>query len=159
AAKNDRAHASLAAQLKAHTVERKYIAVVHGLVSHQQGTIDAPIGRDAKDRKMFAVTDKNSKTAVTHFAVLERFQQHTLVELKLETGRTHQIRVHMKYIGHPLVGDPMYGPGKNKTKFIEGQALHAESLGFEHPRTGEWLQFAAPLPADMQDLLAVLRTQ
>ncbi|NQX65487.1 RluA family pseudouridine synthase [Paenibacillus alba] len=155
-AKNDKAHASLAEQLKAHTVNRKYIALVHGHLQHDQGTIDAPIGRDPHDRKMYTVTEKNSKTAVTHFVVLERFGDFTLVELKLETGRTHQIRVHMKFIGHPLVGDPMYG--KSKGMLMDGQALHAAILGFKHPRTGEWLQFEAPMPADMDNLLQTIRT-
>ncbi|MDD9270052.1 RluA family pseudouridine synthase [Paenibacillus sp. GCM10023248] len=155
-AKNDKAHAGLAEQLKAHTVNRKYIALVHGKLQHDQGTIDAPIGRDSHDRKMYTVTEKNSKHAVTHFVVLERFGDFTLVELKLETGRTHQIRVHMKFIGHPLVGDPMYG--KSKGNLMEGQALHAAILGFEHPRTGEWLQFEAPIPEDMANLLQTIRT-
>ncbi|NOV03395.1 RluA family pseudouridine synthase [Paenibacillus planticolens] len=154
-AKNDKAHASLAEQLKAHTVNRKYIALVHGNLQHDQGTIDAPIGRDSHDRKMYTVTEKNSKHAVTHFVVLERFGDFTLVELKLETGRTHQIRVHMKFIGHPLVGDPMYG--KSKGMLMDGQALHAAILGFEHPRTGEWLQFEAPIPSDMEHLLQTIR--
>jgi 23S rRNA pseudouridine1911/1915/1917 synthase len=156
AAKNDKAHISLAEQLKEHTVNRKYIALVHGNIQHDHGTIEAPIGRDAHDRKMYTVTEKNSKHAVTHFAVLERFGDYTLVELKLETGRTHQIRVHMKFIGHPLVGDPMYGKSKGAMS-LEGQALHAAVLGFVHPRTGETLQFAAPLPADMEQLLNGLR--
>ncbi|KIL41767.1 pseudouridine synthase [Gordoniibacillus kamchatkensis] len=156
AAKNDQAHAGLAEQLKRHTVTRKYIALVHGNVAHDHGTIDAPIGRDAHDRKMYTVTDKNSKPAVTHFLVVERFGDYTLVELKLETGRTHQIRVHMKFIGHPLVGDPMYGRSKGLT--MDGQALHAAVLGFEHPRTKEQLLFEAPLPDDMEHLLHVLRT-
>lgn len=155
-AKNDKAHASLAEQLKAHTVNRKYIALVHGNLQHDQGTIDAPIGRDSHDRKMYTVTEKNSKHAVTHFVVMERFGDFTLVELKLETGRTHQIRVHMKFIGHPLVGDPMYG--KSKGMLMDGQALHAAVLGFEHPRTGEWLQFEAPIPTDMDQLLQTIRT-
>jgi 23S rRNA pseudouridine1911/1915/1917 synthase len=155
-AKNDKAHASLAEQLKAHTVNRKYIALVHGNLQHDQGTIDAPIGRDSHDRKMYTVTEKNSKHAVTHFVVMERFGDFTLVELKLETGRTHQIRVHMKFIGHPLVGDPMYG--KSKGMLMDGQALHAAVLGFEHPRTGEWLQFDAPIPTDMDQLLQTIRT-
>jgi len=156
AAKNDLAHRHLAAQLKAHTVGRKYIALVHDNLAHDQGTIDAPIGRDAQDRKLFTVTDKNSKRAVTHFTVLERFGDCTLVELALETGRTHQIRVHMKFIGHPLVGDPAYGRSKG-VAMEGGQALHAALLGFEHPRTGEWLQFEAPLPGDMAMLLESLR--
>jgi len=160
AAKNDKAHASLAEQLKAHTVHRKYIAVVHGVIQHENGTIDAPIGRDTQDRKMYTVTERNSKHAVTHFVVLERFADNTLVELKLETGRTHQIRVHMKFIGHSLVGDPMYGRarGKGITMETSGQALHAAALGFVHPRTGETLQFEAPLPEDMEHLLHMLRT-
>ncbi|OAS13620.1 RluA family pseudouridine synthase [Paenibacillus oryzisoli] len=155
-AKNDKAHASLAEQLKAHTVNRKYIALVHGHIQHDQGTIDAPIGRDSHDRKMYTVTEKNSKTAVTHFVVIERFGDFSLVELKLETGRTHQIRVHMKFIGHPLVGDPMYG--KSKGMLMDGQALHAAILGFEHPRTGEWMQFEAPIPPDMEHLISTIRT-
>lgn len=155
AAKNDLAHMSLAEQLKEHSVTRKYIALVHGNLPHDAGTIDAPIGRDASDRKMFAVTDRGSKPAVTHFAVLERLGDYTLVELQLETGRTHQIRVHMKYIGHPLAGDPVYG--RSKTVDLNGQALHAAVLGFTHPRTGDRLQFEAPLPADMERVLDALR--
>jgi 23S rRNA pseudouridine1911/1915/1917 synthase len=159
AAKNDVAHLSLAEQLKEHTVNRKYIALVHGNLAHEHGTVDAPIGREPHDRKMYTVTDKNSKPAVTHFRVLERFSGgYTLVELKLETGRTHQIRVHMKFIGHPLVGDPMYGRSKSITMETEGQALHAAVLGFVHPSTGETLHFEAPLPADMEQLLHALRT-
>ncbi|NEW05294.1 RluA family pseudouridine synthase [Paenibacillus sp. SYP-B3998] len=155
-AKNDKAHAGLAEQLKAHTVNRKYVALVHGNLQHDQGTIDAPIGRDSNDRKMYTVTEKNSKHAVTHFIVIERFGDFTLVELKLETGRTHQIRVHMKFIGHPLVGDPMYG--KSKGMLMKGQALHAAVLGFVHPRTGETLQFEAAIPPDMEHLLHSIRT-
>ncbi|MFB7812799.1 RluA family pseudouridine synthase [Paenibacillus chitinolyticus] len=154
-AKNDQAHASLAEQLKEHSVTRKYVALVHGNLQHDHGTIDAPIGRDSYDRKLYTVTDKNSKHAVTHFAVLERFDGYTLVELKLETGRTHQIRVHLKFIGHPLVGDPSYGRSKGMT--MDGQALHAQILGFTHPRTGERLEFEAPIPEDMADLLHRLR--
>jgi 23S rRNA pseudouridine1911/1915/1917 synthase len=158
AAKNDKAHASLADQLKAHTVNRKYIALVHGNIQHENGTIDAPIGRDSHDRKMYTVTEKNSKHAVTHFLVLERFGDFTLVELKLETGRTHQIRVHMKFIGHPLVGDPMYGKSKG-TMNMEGQALHAAVLGFNHPRSDKPLLFEAPLPDDFEDLLFRIRSR
>lgn len=157
AAKNDKAHASLAAQLKDHSVTRRYLALVHGNLSHDQGTVDAPIGRDTNDRKMFAVTERNSKHAVTHFMVLERFGDYTLLELKLETGRTHQIRVHMKFIGHPLVGDPMYG--RNKGIRMDGQALHAAVLGFVHPSSGEYLEFSAPLPEDIEDVLASLRSR
>lgn len=157
AAKNDKAHASLAAQLKDHSVNRRYIALVHGHVQHDQGTIDAPIGRDAHDRKMFTVTERNSKHAVTHFSVMERLGDYTLLELKLETGRTHQIRVHMKFIGHPLVGDPMYG--RSKGVKMNGQALHAATLGFVHPDSGETLEFNAPIPQDMEDVLASLRSR
>lgn len=155
AAKNDKAHASLAAQLKEHSVNRRYLALVHGNISHDQGTIDAPIGRDAQDRKLYTVTDRNSKHAVTHFTVVERFGDYSLLELKLETGRTHQIRVHMKYIGHPLVGDPVYG--KSKGIKLNGQALHAAVLGFVHPSTGEYKEFSAPMPSDMKELLTILR--
>ncbi|RUS48412.1 RluA family pseudouridine synthase [Cohnella sp. AR92] len=159
AAKNDLAHASLAAQLKEHSVKRRYIALVYGNVPHDRGTIDAPIGRDKLDRKMFAVTDKNSKRSVTHFDVLERFGDYTLVGLRLETGRTHQIRVHMKYIGHPLVGDPMYGGRGGRTLGMTGQALHAGELGFDHPRTGQRYDFEAPLPEDMELALQMLRSR
>jgi 23S rRNA pseudouridine1911/1915/1917 synthase len=155
AAKNDLAHISLAEQLKEHTVTRKYIALVHGNLPHDQGTIDAPIGRDLKDRKLFTVTERNSRHAVTHFVVLERLGDYSIVELQLETGRTHQIRVHMKYIGHPLAGDPVYG--RNKTVALKGQALHAAVLGFTHPRSGERLQFEVPLPADFEHVLNSLR--
>ncbi|KRE35136.1 RNA pseudouridine synthase [Paenibacillus sp. Soil522] len=157
AAKNDLAHISLAEQLKEHTVTRKYIALVHGNLPHEQGTIDAPIGRDLNDRKLFAVTDRNSRHAVTHFHVLERLGDYTVVELQLETGRTHQIRVHMKYIGHPLAGDPVYG--RNKTVALKGQALHAALLGFTHPRSGERLEFEMPLPADFEYVLSSLRSR
>ncbi|CAI8798625.1 RluA family pseudouridine synthase [Brevibacillus sp. BC25] len=154
-AKNDKAHMGLAEQLKAHTVNRKYVAIVHGVIPHEMGTIEAPIGRDPKNRQQMAVVFENSKPAVTHFIVLERFKEYTLVELKLETGRTHQIRVHMKYIGYPLAGDPKYGP-KNTVE-LDGQALHAKTLGFSHPRTGEQLEFEAPMPKEMLDVIEVLK--
>lgn len=157
AAKNDKSHTSLAAQLKEHSVTRKYLALVHGNLSHDQGTVDAPIGRDPHDRKMYTVIDRNSKHAVTHFHVVERFGDYTLLELKLETGRTHQIRVHMKFIGHPLVGDPMYG--RSKGLKIDGQALHAAVLGFVHPSTAEYKEFTAPIPDDMESLLHSLRSR
>lgn len=155
AAKNDLAHESLTNQLKEHSVQRVYIALVHGSIPHDKGTIDAPIGRDPKDRKKMAVVHKNSKHAVTHFVVLERFQNYTLIECKLETGRTHQIRVHFQYIGFPLVGDPLYG--QRKTLDINGQALHAKTLGFVHPRTKEYMEFHSDLPEDMVRLLDNLR--
>ncbi|WP_442599431.1 RluA family pseudouridine synthase [Neobacillus sp. D3-1R] len=153
-AKNDLAHESLVNQLVAKTVTRKYKAVVHGHIPHDYGTIDAPLGRDPRDRQSMTIVD-NGKHAVTHFHVLERFNDFTFVECQLETGRTHQIRVHMKYIGFPLAGDPKYGP--KKTLDIGGQALHAGLLGFNHPRTGEYVEFEAPLPSDFEELLENLR--
>lgn len=153
-AKNDLAHESLVNQLVNKTVTRKYVAIVHGVIPHDYGTIDAPIGRDPRDRQSMAVVE-NGKEAVTHFRVLERFEHYTFVECQLETGRTHQIRVHMKYIGYPLAGDPKYGP--RKTLPIDGQALHAGVLGFHHPRTGEYLQFEAPIPHEFERLLDMLR--
>ncbi|WP_026566396.1 RluA family pseudouridine synthase [Bacillus sp. UNC41MFS5] len=153
-AKNDLAHESLVNQLVAKTVTRKYKAIVHGVIPHDFGTVDAPLGRDTKDRQSMNVVD-HGKHAVTHFHVLERFKDFTFVECQLETGRTHQIRVHMKYIGYPLAGDPKYGP--KKTLDINGQALHAGVLGFNHPRTSEYLEFEAPLPEDIELLLTKLR--
>lgn len=153
-AKNDMAHESLVNQLVEKTVTRKYKAIVHGVIPHDFGTIDAPLGRDTKDRQSMTVVD-NGKHAVTHFHVLERFKDFSLVECQLETGRTHQIRVHMKYIGYPLAGDPKYGP--KKTLDINGQALHAGILGFNHPRTKEYLEFEAPIPEDFERLLEQLR--
>jgi 23S rRNA pseudouridine1911/1915/1917 synthase len=147
----------LAEQLKNHTVNRKYVAIVHGVILHEMGTIDAPIGRDPKNRQQMAVVFANSKPAITHFVVLERFKDCTLVELKLETGRTHQIRVHMKYIGYPLLGDPKYG--MKSSIELDGQALHAKTLGFEHPRTGEYLEFEADLPDELKDVISFLRQQ
>ncbi|MCA1062302.1 RluA family pseudouridine synthase [Rossellomorea sp. AcN35-11] len=149
-AKNDMAHEHLVNQLVNKSVTRKYTAIVHGLIPHEYGTIDAPIGRDPKDRQSMAVVD-NGKQAVTHFRVLDRYKDFTLVECELETGRTHQIRVHMKYIGFPLAGDPKYGP--RKTLSIEGQALHAGVLGFIHPRTEEYMEFKAELPPEFTELV------
>lgn len=153
-AKNDLAHRGLVDQLVDKSVTRKYTALVHGVIPHEFGTIDAPIGRNQKDRQEMAIVD-NGKHAVTHFNVLETFDKYTLVECVLETGRTHQIRVHMKHIGFPLVGDPKYGP--KKTMDIGGQALHAGVLGFEHPVTGEYIERSAPLPAYFEELLTKLR--
>lgn len=153
-AKNDMAHEKLVNQLVEKTVTRKYRAIVHGVIPHDFGTIDAPLGRDTKDRQSMTVVD-NGKHAVTHFHVIERFKDFTFVECQLETGRTHQIRVHMKYIGYPLAGDPKYGP--KKTLDINGQALHAGILGFNHPRTNEYLEFEAPLPKEFEELLEQLR--
>ncbi|BCU82229.1 putative RNA pseudouridine synthase YlyB [Polycladomyces abyssicola] len=157
-AKNDLAHQSLAAQLKAHSVDRIYLAIVHGNIPHNRGTVDAPIGRDPHDRKKMAINHKNGKPAVTHFAVLEHWQQASLIECKLETGRTHQIRVHMASIGHPLIGDPVYGPKKNRYP-IQGQALHAKVLGFDHPRTGKRIRLEAELPKDMEKLISYIRAE
>lgn len=154
-AKNDQAHVSLVDQLVEKSVTRVYTALVHGHIPHDQGTIDAPIGRDSKDRQSMTVTDKG-KHAITHFKVLDRFGDFTLVECRLETGRTHQIRVHMKYIGYPLAGDPKYGP--KKTIDFNGQALHAGTIGFKHPRTGEYLEFTQPLPEEFESLLKKLRS-
>ena len=154
-AKNDLAHQHLAAQLKAHSIRRAYYALVQGVISEPAGLVDAPIGRHETDRKKMAVTMKNSKEARTHYYVKERFARHTFIECKLETGRTHQIRVHMAYLGHPLVGDPLYGTRKNNLDF-PGQALHAYALGMIHPRTGEELYFEAPLPEHFQTVLTNL---
>jgi 23S rRNA pseudouridine1911/1915/1917 synthase len=155
-AKNDLAHEHLVNQLVEKTVTRKYTAVVHGLIPHEYGTIDAPIGRDPKDRQSMTVVD-NGKNAVTHFKVLERFKDFTLVQCELETGRTHQIRVHMKYIGYPLAGDPKYGP--RKTLSLNGQALHAGVLGFNHPRTNEYMEFEAEPPQEFKELLSQLKNK
>ncbi|MGQ7335064.1 RluA family pseudouridine synthase [Streptococcus suis] len=153
-AKNDEAHTKLAAELKDKKSLRKYWAIVHGNLPNDRGVIEAPIGRSEKDRKKQAVTAKGKK-AVTRFQVLERFDDYTLVELTLETGRTHQIRVHMAYIGHPVAGDEVYGP--RKTLKGNGQFLHARTLGFTHPRTGEVVAFTAEAPAIFQDILEYLR--
>ena len=154
-AKNNFAHASLAKQLEEKTVTRKYIALVWGVIKSDTGTIDAPIGRDKLDRKKMAVTDINSKKAITHFKVLERLNNATLIELSLETGRTHQIRVHMNYIGHPVVNDPVYG----KRKLIDstGQCLHAKVIGFNHPRTNKYLEFDSELPECFTNILNKFR--
>ncbi len=143
-AKNDEAHKNLSEQLKDHSLARVYYALVHGSIKHRTGVIDAPIGRDPKDRKRMAVTAKNSKEAQTSFEVIESYRDYTLVKCKLKTGRTHQIRVHFKYIGHPLVGDSTYGP--KKVIGETGQMLHAKEIGFTHPRTKEKMHFTCELP-------------
>ncbi len=155
-AKNDQAHQALADELKAKKFLRKYLAIVHGNLPNDRGKIEAPIGRSEKDRKKQAVTAKG-RPAVTHFHVLERFGNYSLLELRLETGRTHQIRVHMAYIGHPLAGDPLYGP--RKTLKGHGQFLHAQTLGFTHPRTGQVLEFSVQPPAIFQETLEKLRAR
>lgn len=154
-AKNDLAHQKLAAQLVDKSMSRKYMALVHGVMEHDYGTIEAPIGRDEKDRQKMCVTAKNSKPAITHFKVIERFNEHTLVECRLDTGRTHQIRVHMQYIKFPIVGDPKYS--YRKTMECEGQLLHAYELSLIHPRSEQLMTFHAPLPKEFEDILTGLR--
>ena len=156
-AKNSYAHDFLAEQLKNKTVTRKYIALVWGVINNDTGTIDAPIGRNKKDRKKMAVTDENSKKAVTNFRVLERYKKATLIELKLETGRTHQIRVHMEYINHPVVNDPVYGNKKIINDF--GQCLHAKELGFIHPTTKEYMHFDSELPSEFVDIINMFKEE
>ena len=152
-AKNDKAHLFLEEELKSHNINRTYVALVHGVIKHDTGEIDAPIGRDENDRKKMAVTSKNSKSAVTHFKVLNRFKNTTLVECKLETGRTHQIRVHMKYINHTIVNDPVYSRDKNIDNF--GQMLHAKSISFIHPRTKEKMSFTVEEPEEFKKILKI----
>ncbi|GGJ43517.1 RluA family pseudouridine synthase [Virgibacillus salexigens] len=152
-AKNDQAHQRLSEQLANKDIKRTYQAMVHGEIPHEKGMIDAPIGRDPKDRQKMAVVD-NGKAAITHFQILDRFPGYTHVECQLETGRTHQIRVHMKYINHPLVGDPKYGP--RKTIDVNGQALHAKEIAFTHPTTKEYMHFEVDLPDYFQELIAYL---
>lgn len=154
--KNDNAHRDLALQLKEHSIKRRYRAIVAGVIKENEGTIEGPIGRHPVDRKKMAINYKNGKEAVTHYRVLERFPNATYVECRLETGRTHQIRVHMTSIGHPLLGDEVYGSGKNPYH-LQGQTLHAMILGFVHPSTGEYMEFTAPLPEYFEKLLEKLR--
>lgn len=155
--KNDQSHQHIAAQLKEHSINRRYRALVHGNLKEEKGTVEGPIGRHPIDRKKMAINEKNGKPAVTHYQVLERFGSYTLIECVLETGRTHQIRVHMSSIGHPLVGDEIYGPAKCPFQNLQGQCLHAMVLGFVHPKTGEYMEFSAELPAYFQELLKKLR--
>ena len=156
ACKNDMAHNSIAAQLKEHSITRRYQAIVHGVLKDDAGTVEGPIGRHPTDRKKMSINYNNGKSAVTHYKVLKRFRQYTHVECRLETGRTHQIRVHMASIGHPLLGDLVYGPGKCPIPGLQGQTLHAGVLGFIHPRTGEYMEFTAPLPEYFTKLLNTL---
>lgn len=155
-AKNDKAHQSLAMQLAEHSITRKYHAVVFHAVKQESGTINQPIGRNPKDRKKMAVTKKNSRHAITHYTVLERLGNYTYIQAQLETGRTHQIRVHMSFIGHPLLGDTVYGPKKQPFSLC-GQALHAKVLGFIHPTTKKYMEFETPLPQYFVALLEKLR--
>lgn len=154
-AKNDDSHLDLSNQLKDKTVLRKYIALVQGVIQHDTGTIDAPIGRDSVDRKKMVVTEVNSKHAITHFKVLERLNGATLIECILETGRTHQIRVHMNYIGYPIVNDPIYGFKKKINDY--GQMLHAKTIGFIHPKTKEYLEFDSELPKEFNEILNMFK--
>lgn len=157
-AKTNLAHLGLSEQLKEHTITRKYYALVDENIKEEKGTIKAPIGRHPVDRKKMTVVEKNGRDAVTHFKVLERFKEYTLIEAQLETGRTHQIRVHMSYIKHPLVGDPLYGSKKQKFN-LKGQLLHAKVIGFIHPRTGEYLEFESSLPEHFAKILNALRSK
>ena len=154
-AKNDKAHEFLSAQLKNKTLSRTYISLVHGRINHDTGTIDAPIGRDKNDRKKMCVTEDNAKEAITHFKVLERYKNASLLEVKLETGRTHQIRVHMNYINHPIVNDPVYGYKKNVTDF--GQMLHAKKITFIHPKTKKEMTFSCDAPKEFYEILKIYK--
>ena len=156
--KNDKAHNAIAEQLKVHSITRKYYAIVHGVLKADTGTVNAPIGRHPVDRKKMSINEKNGKEAVTHYRVLQRFRRFTFVECQLETGRTHQIRVHMASIGHPLLGDQVYGPAKVPFSGLQGQTLHAGVLGIIHPSTGEYMEFTAPLPAYFEAILKKLET-
>ncbi len=154
-AKNNQAHLSLSNQIKEHTVTRKYIAIVHGNIKTDSGTIDKPIGRHPTDRKKMCITEKNSRNAITHYRVLERFGKYTYIECVLETGRTHQIRVHMSSMGNPILGDKVYGIKKEKFD-LSGQMLHAKVIGFTHPKTAEYMEFTSPLPLRFEKILKLL---
>ncbi len=155
-AKNDRAHLGLSLQIKEHSLTREYLALVHGNIKEESGTIDAPIGRDEKDRKKMTITEKNSRNAVTHYFVIERFGKYTFIRCRLETGRTHQIRVHMSKNGHPIVGDKTYGVKKDEFK-LSGQLLHAYKVGFVHPVTNEYMEFERDVPEYFKATLEKLR--
>ena len=155
--KNDRAHNKIASQLKEHSITRRYRALCHGVIQQEQGTVDKPIGRHPTDRKKMAVNERNGKRAVTHYRVLKRFREYTYIECELETGRTHQIRVHMASIGHPLLGDSVYAPGRKCPFSLQGQTLHAMMIGFQHPTTDEYMEVIAPLPEYFVHLLDILQ--
>ena len=150
--KNDESHLAIAEQIKIHSINRIYRGIVCGVVKEEEGTIHAPIGRHPIDRKKMAINEKNGKDAITHYKVLERFEKYTYMEFKLETGRTHQIRVHMASIGHPLLGDPLYSNGKSSYK-LQGQTLHAMTIGFIHPKTGKYIEISEPLPESFEKIL------
>lgn len=154
--KNDAAHQSLSEQLKEHSINRIYVALVHGNIKEEEGTVNAPIGRHPTERKKMSTQAKNGRTAITHYKVLQRYGNYTYIQCKLETGRTHQIRVHMASIGHPLVGDQVYGPKKCPFPKLIGQTLHAKTLGFVHPATGEYVEVEAPMPEYFENLLKQL---
>lgn len=154
--KNDAAHQSLAKQLKEHSINRVYVAVVYGNIKEDKGIVDAPIGRHPTERKRMSTHARNAREAVTHYEVIEKFKGYTYIKCRLETGRTHQIRVHMASIGHPLVGDPVYGPRKNFFPELQGQALHAKTLGFIHPTTKKYMEIEAPIPEYFKVLLKKL---
>lgn len=155
--KNDASHVNIAEQIKVHSVNRIYEGIVFGNVKEDEGTIEAPIGRHPVERKKMAINEKKGKPAITHYKVLERFGNYTYMQFKLETGRTHQIRVHMSSIGHPLLGDTLYASGKSQFKNLEGQTLHAKSIGFIHPNTHKYMEFSAPLPEYFEKLLSQLK--
>lgn len=156
--KNDEAHVNIAQQIKEHSVNRIYVGIVCGNVKEDSGTVEGAIGRHPIERKKMAINEKNGKPAITHYKVLERFKNYTYMQFKLETGRTHQIRVHMASIGHPLLGDTLYSSGHLPFKHLQGQCLHAKTIGFIHPKTGEYMEYSAPLPEYFEKLLCLLKS-
>ena len=156
--KNDEAHVNIAQQIKEHSVNRIYVGIVCGNVKEDSGTVEGAIGRHPIERKKMAINEKNGKPAITHYRVLERFKNYTYMQFKLETGRTHQIRVHMASIGHPLLGDTLYSSGRSPFKHLQGQCLHAKTIGFIHPKTGEYMEYSAPLPEYFEKLLCLLKS-
>ena len=156
--KNDEAHVNIAQQIKEHSVNRIYVGIVCGNVKEDSGTVEGAIGRLPIERKKMAINEKNGKPAITHYKVLERFKNYTYMQFKLETGRTHQIRVHMASIGHPLLGDTLYSSGRSPFKHLQGQCLHAKTIGFIHPKTGEYMEYSAPLPEYFEKLLCLLKS-
>ena len=156
--KNDEAHVNIAQQIKEHSVNRIYVGIVCGNVKEDSGTVEGAIGRHPIERQKMAINEKNGKPAITHYKVLERFKNYTYMQFKLETGRTHQIRVHMASIGHPLLGDTLYSSGRSPFKHLQGQCLHAKTIGFIHPKTGEYMEYSAPLPEYFEKLLCLLKS-
>ena len=156
--KNDEAHVNIAQQIKEHSVNRIYVGIVCGYVKEDSGNVEGAIGRHPIERKKMAINEKNGKPAITHYKVLERFKNYTYMQFKLETGRTHQIRVHMASIGHPLLGDTLYSSGRSPFKHLQGQCLHAKTIGFIHPKTGEYMEYSAPLPEYFEKMLCLLKS-